>query len=217
MELIIFVIIVLALLLKHPSVKGYIGEKRIQSIIGKSSQIDHILINRNGIFVIETKNYSGRIYGNNMQQEWTQVLKYGKVKNKFYNPVKQNLTHIYRIKEVLETNIPIKSMVVFVKGNTKYIDSKDVYTPSELKKEIQKSQLQQLKNKEMRDVYNQLMEIKNNPELSIKDHKKTILKTIEEIEQGICPRCGAKLKERKGQYGVFYGCTNYPKCKFTKK
>ena len=30
----------------------------------------------------------------------------------------------------------------------------------------------------------------------------------------ICPRCGGDLVERKGKYGKFIGCTNYPKCKF---
>ena len=53
---------------------------------GKTSQIDHIVINSEGVFVIETKNYAGRIYGNDNQLEWTQVLVYGKVKNKLkYN------------------------------------------------------------------------------------------------------------------------------------
>jgi len=32
-----------------------------------------------------------------------------------------------------------------------------------------------------------------------------------------CPRCGGKLIERKGKFGSFYGCSNYPKCKFTLK
>ena len=84
---------------------------------GKSSQIDHILINKNGIFVIETKNYSGRIYGEDNQHEWTQVLNYGKVKNHFYNPVKQNATHIYRLAKLLPTDAPFFSVVVFTKDN----------------------------------------------------------------------------------------------------
>ena len=38
----------------------------------------------------------------------------------------------------------------------------------------------------------------------------------EKIEQNICPRCGGKLVLRCGKYGQFYGCANYPKCKFSK-
>ena len=35
------------------------------------------------------------------------------------------------------------------------------------------------------------------------------------IQQGKCPRCGGALKLRNGKYGAFYGCSNYPKCRFT--
>lgn len=32
----------------------------------------------------------------------------------------------------------------------------------------------------------------------------------------VCPRCGGKLVERNGKYGMFMGCANYPKCRFTR-
>lgn len=35
------------------------------------------------------------------------------------------------------------------------------------------------------------------------------------IRNGICPECGGKLVIRNGKFGPFYGCSNYPKCKFT--
>ena len=107
-------------LIHLPIVKGKIGEHKVSRLINKlmdeddkiinnyvmenavsskSHQIDHILISSKGIFVIESKNYAGRIYGKDSQREWTQVLNYGKVKNKFYSPVKQNETHIFSIKD----------------------------------------------------------------------------------------------------------------------
>ena len=36
------------------------------------------------------------------------------------------------------------------------------------------------------------------------------------ISNGRCPSCGGRLVKRQGKYGVFYGCSNYPKCKYTK-
>ena len=42
-------------------------------------------------------------------------------------------------------------------------------------------------------------------------------KKIELISNGICPKCGGTLVERSGKYGKFYGCSNYPNCKFTQK
>ena len=89
-----------------------------------SCQIDHILVNPNGVFVIETKNYSGDIYGSDEQREWTRVLAYGKVKNKIYNPVKQNNTHLYRLRKILPKDFPLVSVVVFVQNNTQHINSK---------------------------------------------------------------------------------------------
>lgn len=34
------------------------------------------------------------------------------------------------------------------------------------------------------------------------------------ISQGICPRYGGQLILRQGKFGSFYGCSNFPKCKF---
>lgn len=38
-----------------------------------------------------------------------------------------------------------------------------------------------------------------------------------EINNKICPKCGGTLILRKGKYGKFYGCSNYPECKYTEK
>jgi len=38
-----------------------------------------------------------------------------------------------------------------------------------------------------------------------------------DIDNNICPRCHSSLVLREGMYGEFYGCSNYPKCKFIKK
>lgn len=35
------------------------------------------------------------------------------------------------------------------------------------------------------------------------------------IENGICPQCKSPLVVRKGKYGQFLGCSNYPRCRFT--
>ena len=40
--------------------------------------------------------------------------------------------------------------------------------------------------------------------------------TMEETPEEICPRCGSRLVEREGPYGVFWGCTAFPRCRFTK-
>ncbi len=55
-------------------------------------QIDHIVISKYGIFVIEMKNYYGLIVGNEYKDNWIQYL--GKHKRYFENPIHQNYGHI---------------------------------------------------------------------------------------------------------------------------
>lgn len=57
-----------------------------------TTQIDHVVISGYGVFVVETKNYSGWIFGNERQSEWTRV-KFGR-KFPFQNPLRQNYRHI---------------------------------------------------------------------------------------------------------------------------
>ena len=57
-----------------------------------TTEIDHILVSTKGIFIIETKNYSGWIFGNENSKQWTQVIY--RVKHKFQNPIYQNYKHV---------------------------------------------------------------------------------------------------------------------------
>ena len=87
----------------------------------KTIQIDHLMINKNGVFVIETKNYRGRIYGDENSQTWTQVLNYGKSKHKLYSPIKQNKSHIFYLSKLLKDfDVEYHSIVVFYNNITKY-------------------------------------------------------------------------------------------------
>ena len=83
-------------------------------IEGGTTQIDHILISRFGIFVIENKDYSGWIFANAKHTNWTQVVFH--VKSQFQNPIFQNFRHVRAIQENLDFLPPniIKSAVVFV-------------------------------------------------------------------------------------------------------
>lgn len=179
---------------------------------GTTSQIDHILINSRGVFVIETKNYSGQIYGEDNWHEWTQVLQYGKVKNKFYNPVKQNTTHVYRLRSIIK-NIPIHPVVVFVQNNTENIKSQVVVPLRDLSRYVNFGPAV-LTPEAMKNIYDTLM--KNREYISNYEHVANIHKMKQDIDNNICPRCSGKLVLKKGKYGDFWGCENYPKCKFVK-
>ena len=98
-----------------------------------STQVDHILISRFGIFVIETKDHGGWIFAGAEDRYWTQVF-YGN-KFRFQNPLRQNRGHVLAIQELLEFLPPeaIRSAVVFT-GNAKFKTSvpAGVFTLKEL-------------------------------------------------------------------------------------
>ena len=229
---------ILFLIFSLPSVRGKMGESRVSKRLSKlankyggsviddviipgendkTSQIDHIYICNYGLFVVETKNYSGRIYGNDKQREWTQVLAYGNTKNKIYNPVMQNQTHIYRLLQLLKVKINAISVVVFVRGNTDYIESHYVYDLHDLKHLLDDT-TQCVDDATVEKVVNTITEYKLNPTKSNKEHVQEIKQMQKDLKQNICPRCGGSLVLRHSRTGsMFYGCSNYPKCKFIKK
>ena len=89
---------------------------------GRSVQIDHIVVSRYGIFVIETKNYTGWIYGNDKSEFWIKNM-YGN-KYRFRNPLKQNYSHVKSLQALLGVPeskfIPI---IVFLNGATLKCDT----------------------------------------------------------------------------------------------
>jgi len=215
----------------RPRIKGFFGEVKVARVLnrfsgttfnnyiiidenGASHQIDHIYVGREGIFVVETKNYSGKIYGSAKDHEWTQVLAGGNVKNKFYNPVKQNATHVYQIKNILPKDVWINSCVVFVKGNIRRISADNVFSPKGLRKYISSSQ-----HPLTVDVVEQIVTALNDvrADISNKEHIHSVRNAQKSRKNNVCPICNATLVLRNGKYGKFYGCSNYPKCKYTKK
>ena len=83
---------------------------------GKTSEIDVIMFHYKGLFVIESKNYSGWIFGNENNKQWTQTLPVGRGrshKEHFYNPIMQNATHIRAVRKYISDTIPIYSVIAF--------------------------------------------------------------------------------------------------------
>lgn len=81
----------------------------------KFSQVDIVIATTQGIIVIEVKDYSGWIFGNGNQTNWTQVMAFGKRKYRFYNPIKQVRSQISSLKNSHKQfdKIPFFSIIVF--------------------------------------------------------------------------------------------------------
>lgn len=80
-----------------------------------TTEIDLLMICRRGIFVFESKNYSGWIFGKESQQKWTQTLPHGRgsYKEHFYNPVLQNKGHLQALQNYIGAEVPLWSIIVF--------------------------------------------------------------------------------------------------------
>ncbi len=83
---------------------------------GETSEIDVLMLCSKGLFVFESKNYSGWIFGSESQKNWYQTLPKGRGrshKERFYNPIMQNRSHIKHLKAFLGEQIPMRSIIVF--------------------------------------------------------------------------------------------------------
>lgn len=83
---------------------------------GETTEIDVLMICKKGVFVFESKNYSGWIFGSENQKNWYQTLPAGRGrshKEHFYNPIMQNRSHIKHLKAFLGEQVPMRSIIVF--------------------------------------------------------------------------------------------------------
>lgn len=128
---------VILLVKRSNHVKGWLGERTVNLLArfsldkktyhliknvtlpteDSTTQIDHIIVSKYGLFAVETKNMKGWIFGSEEDEEWTQQL--NKHKNTFQNPLSQNYRHTKALEEILGL-MPDKifSVVVFVGNST---------------------------------------------------------------------------------------------------
>lgn len=218
--------------------KGAIGEKRVARILeklpedkysvinnlllnnnGYTSQVDHVVVSVYGIFVIETKTYQGIINGGERSEHWTQNI-YGH-KYEFRNPILQNYGHIKNLKQALGEykNVPFISIVAFSgQADLRVSSNIPVIYWSQILEVIRGYVNPVIKESDVRRITRLLMASNIDSKETRKEHVKNIKANVkkrkETIASGKCPRCGGNLVLRKGKYGTFYGCSNYPQCTF---
>lgn len=237
---VVLVLISILILIKsyESKVKGYVGEKLVAKKLSKlnkrkykiinnlllktlkgTAQIDHIVISQYGIFVIETKNYKGIITGNEYDDNWNQILFNNK--EVLRNPIKQNNGHIKALKDVIPAlrYKKINSIILFTKrSNLKVNTETTVIYYNKVNKVIKRSKKKEFTKEEVDYIYKKLNELNIDSFKQRVVHVKNVKRNIKEAEKKLrknkCPRCGGKLKKKKGKYGKFKRCKNYPECTF---
>lgn len=219
-------------------IKGWVGEKatqfgmwakldgetyrRFHNVVlttqNGTTQIDHVLLSRYGIFVIETKNYNGWIFGSENQKSWTQVL-HGK-KNTFQNPLHQNFRHTKALAEHLqEDHLKIHSIVFFIGDAELKTDLPPNVMTSGLSDHIKGFDRVVFSENELIRFEQQLARLQE-ASVPTKEHVSNLKERYS--SSTTCPKCGGSLVKRTARRGSqagteFLGCSNYPRCKYIKK
>jgi restriction system protein len=194
---------------------------------GGTTQIDHVIVSRFGIFVIEAKNMNGWIFGNEKSAQWTQSFPGGKFR--FQNPLRQNYRHTKCLSEFLDVKLDkFHSVVMFWgestfkttmpenvldKGYASYIKSKTkvLFSSDEVGQIVNAIQTGKLPATwaTRRQHIDSLKERHSKPETSPGS-----------LNSGnpICPLCSGAMIKRTAKRGSnagkeFWGCSHYPDCK----
>ena len=218
--------------------KGWIGEKKttfnlcfslrnkfyhkFHNIILPSkngtTQIDHLIVSIYGIFIVETKNIKGWIFGSENQATWTQSLYSNKYS--FQNPLRQAFRQKKVLSEFLnldEWNIQTVSYFV---GDCKFkTQFPDNVITSGIGRFIKRFRNQILTTEDVSRIIKVIENHLSESSLSNRDHVRSL--RIRHSSNTLCPRCGSNPIERTAKQGSnignkFLGCESYPKCRFTK-
>ena len=172
-----------------------------------TTQIDHIIVSKYGIFVVETKNMKGWIFGSANQKQWTQKI--FKHTSKFQNPLHQNYKHVKTLEDLLLTGCKAKndyifSVIIFI-GNSTF----KTKMPDNIR--FARGGIEYIKSKrdiafsedEVADIIEQIetgrleRSFKNNRQHV--EHVKEIVK--EKSDNKSCSRCNADMVLRKATKG----------------
>ena len=183
-----------------------------------STQIDHILVSTYGIFIVETKNKKGWIFGSERQSKWTQSI-YGK-NYSFQNPLRQTFRQKKVLAEFLELPEPTVKVIIFFVGNCEFKSRMpDNVMKSGLGKYIRQFKTRTLSDDEVDRITKKIEDYVSVARLKTKDHVISLRRRFSSTT--VCPKCGARLVERAARKGPnagtkFLGCGNFPECKFTR-
>ena len=197
------------------------------------------MLHETGIYVFESKNYSGWIFGNENGQYWTQFLNKS-TKNRFYNPILQNKTHISALKQYLKLDekTRIFSYIVFSQRcELKRVCEKSgnaiVIKRPEMLQSIRsgiKGQATIFTKEQIDSMYEDLLpltdattaekeaHIKKIQDIRHQAKKETLPPKTDKPTIILCPKCGSPMTLRTASKGPnkgkrFYGCSSFPKCK----
>ncbi len=189
-------------------------------IANGTTQIDHVIVSRFGIFVVEAKNMKGWIFGSEHNREWTQSI-FGK-KYRFQNPLHQNYLHTRAISQFLGIEHDKIFSVVMFWGDCKFKTPMPPNVLTHRYLSFFKSKTQVLFSDS--EVQQFVSAIKHGMLPQTWATRRQHVADLKErfSSKTTCPKCGSTLILRTAKSGPqagaqFYGCSNYPTCRHIAK
>jgi len=185
-----------------------------------STQIDHIIVSKFGVFVVETKNMKGWVFGSLNQKTWTQKIY--KHSSKFQNPLHQNYKHTKTLRSLLGLNeAQLFSVIVFVGDSTFKTDMPENVTYGKGYIHFIKSKTALLlTDSQVKEVTERIQVGRLRPSLKTnREHVKHVQSIIVEKDNiKSCPKCSSGMVLREMKKGpktgnTFWGCSRFPKCR----
>jgi len=235
----VLLIWVLIKLLKTPWFKGWFGEqlvgffahycldrqiyRRLHNVTldtpDGTTQIDHVFLSPFGVFVLETKNMRGWIFGSENQAQWTQQI--FKQRFKFQNPTRQNYKHLKALEVVLGIGPEhLHSVIAFVGASTfKTEMPANVTQGMRFIRYIKSFQQRVFSEEEVRAMLLALQTGRRAPTLATgREHVQRLKQRSDPMALRQCPRCGGALVVRAFKSGPkigqqYWGCSAFPKCR----
>ncbi|WP_028238120.1 nuclease-related domain-containing protein [Stutzerimonas azotifigens] len=226
-------------LLNSPWAKGQIGEllvrlfacwqldkqtyRRLHNITlntpDGTTQIDHVFLSPYGIFVLETKNMRGWIFGGEKQAQWTQKLY--KHSFKFQNPLRQNYKHLRALEATLGIAPEhLHSVITFVGRSTfKTEMPANVTQGIGFIRYIKSFRQPVFSEAEVGTLTRALQNGRRAPSLAThREHVQNLKRRNDPTAERHCPKCGSALLIRTVKAGPkqgqqFWGCSAFPRCR----
>lgn len=202
---------------------------------GGTAEADLLWVTARGVFVLEVKNYAGRIVGRESGRTWQRLRFSGRDawgrqqvdRMDFYNPIWQNRSHCRALERYLsDWAVPVVPVVVFSDRcdlSGIQLDSDVVVCPlGRLKKRLKRARRRlprALFRRQVKALYRELETLEGDGETR-RQHRRQVVRERETA--AVCPRCGAELVLRTVRHGPnrgrsFYGCKRYPWCRYMRE
>lgn len=184
-----------------------------------TTQIDHVIVSRFGLFVLETKHMTGWIFGSEHGAQWTQTIFRNSFK--FQNPLRQNYGHVKTLEALLGIPVSLIHSVIVFSGAAKLKTAlpANVVCGGAYIAFIKSFRQQVLSDAQVTEILARIRGSQLPQSFATRrQHISNLRRRREPSIERSCPRCGNRMILRTAKQGrnagsQFWGCSTFPRCK----